>query len=668
MRLMRPRSMGPVAMTLAAFVTMAGGLLAAGPSSASAASRASITSVVPSRAKAGATQVITGTGLFNVTKVSIHGATARFKVLSATKISVTVPANATSGLVSVTAGSSSTTSPKIVEIVPTVTSFTPASGGVGTAVAIRGTGFTSPCSIKFNTTSATCSVSSATNIKTTVPALAATGTILVTTAGDTTARTSKFTVALGLALSSTIGPPSSLVTVNGTGFDPHELVDLYVGETDEALVASNATGAFSHGGFSIPASTQPGTAWISAVGRRSGLAAQDAFTVRTNWPEQGFGPAHRGTNPYENTLDMSNVGGIDRQWSYRTGQVVDSSAAVVRGVVYVGSWNDDVYALSATTGVKLWSYKTGGTVESSPTVVNGVVYVGSGDDNVYALKATTGAKIWSHKTGNAVYSSPTVVNGVVYVGSFDASIYAFRATTGAEIWSYKTGAGNGSSPAVVNGVVYAGSNGDVYAIDATTGAEIWTAVTGGAIDSSPAVVNGLVYLGAGVDVYAINATTGAEIWSYPTGGPVDSSPAVVNGVVYVGSFDDHLYAINASNGLGLWQYATGGIVDSSPTVANGVVYVGSDDTNVYALDAINGARLWSYATGGAVESIPAVVNGVVYVGSFDGNVYAFSLGGALADVPAQRVSAASLRPNLALSAWRSPCSCHPSSTRRASGT
>ena len=613
MRLMGPRSKVPVAMTLAALVTMAGGLLGAGPATASAASRVSITSVAPSRAKAGATEVIAGTGLFKVTKVSIHGATARFKVLSATKISATVPANATSGLVSVTAGSASTTSPEMIEIVPTVTSFTPSSSGVGTAVAIRGTGFASPCSIKFDTTSATCSVSSATNIKTTVPALAATGKILVTTAGDTTATTSKFTVTLGLALSSTIGPPSSLVTVNGTGFDPHELVDLYVGETDEALVASNATGAFSRAGIFIPASTQPGTAWISAVGRRSGLAAQDAFTVRTNWPEQGFLPAHRGTNPYENTLDTSNVGGIDRQWSHKTGGAVDSSAAVVRGVVYVGSFDDDVYALNATTGVKLWSYKTGGTVESSPAVANGVVYVGSGDDNVYALNATTGAKRWSYKTGASVGSSPTVVNGVVYVMSFDDNVYALNATTGAKAWSFNTGAGNGSSPAVMNGVVYVGSNGDVD---------------------------------------AINATTGAEIWSYPTGGAVDSSPAVVNGVVYVGSFDDHLYAINAGNGLGMWQFTTGGIVDSSPTVANGVVYVGSDDTNVYALDAINGARLWSYATGYAVESIPIVANGVVYVGSFDGNVYAFSLGGALADIPAQRVSAASLRPNLALSAYR----------------
>ena len=56
---------------------------------------------------------------------------------------------------------------------------------------------------------------------------------------------------------------------------------------------------------------------------------------------------------------------------------------------------------------------------SSPAVANGVVYVGSGmDGNVYALNATTGVKLWNYTTGSEVYSSPAVVNGVVYVGSY----------------------------------------------------------------------------------------------------------------------------------------------------------------------------------------------------------------------------------------------------------
>ena len=63
---------------------------------------------------------------------------------------------------------------------------------------------------------------------------------------------------------------------------------------------------------------------------------------------------------------------------------------------------------------------------SSPAVANGVVYVGSIDDNVYALNAATGAKLWGYTTGSYVDSSPAVANGVVYVGSYDHNLYAFH--------------------------------------------------------------------------------------------------------------------------------------------------------------------------------------------------------------------------------------------------
>jgi outer membrane protein assembly factor BamB len=57
-------------------------------------------------------------------------------------------------------------------------------------------------------------------------------------------------------------------------------------------------------------------------------------------------------------------------------------------VVYIGSDDNNLYALSASTGAPLWNYTTGGSVESSPAVANGVVYVGSDDGNVYAFGLT----------------------------------------------------------------------------------------------------------------------------------------------------------------------------------------------------------------------------------------------------------------------------------------
>ena len=59
---------------------------------------------------------------------------------------------------------------------------------------------------------------------------------------------------------------------------------------------------------------------------------------------------------------------------------------------------------------------------SSPAVANGVVYVGSYDKNVYALDAKTGAKLWSYIAGGGVYTSPSVANGLVYVGSDDGNV------------------------------------------------------------------------------------------------------------------------------------------------------------------------------------------------------------------------------------------------------
>ncbi len=75
-------------------------------------------------------------------------------------------------------------------------------------------------------------------------------------------------------------------------------------------------------------------------------------------------------------------------WSYHEGGGgTNSSPAVANGVVYIGTINDNISGLDASTGAMLWSYTTHGEVQSSPAVANGVVYVGSGsgDGNMYAF-------------------------------------------------------------------------------------------------------------------------------------------------------------------------------------------------------------------------------------------------------------------------------------------
>jgi outer membrane protein assembly factor BamB len=540
-------------------------------------------------------------------------------------------------------------------VAPTITSFTPAKGGVNTAVAITGTDFVNVTAVKFNGVTTTFGVASTTRINTVVPALATTGKISVTASGLTSTSVTNFTVTLGLGLSVAFGPPTTNLLVKGSGFGANEPVDLYFDTVDLALVSADDNGNFANANLQVPASATPGNHTITAIGRRTLSSFQTAFLVRTDWAQFRNGAKHRGRNPLENVLSPANVGQIDLDWSYTTGGGVFSSPAVANGVVYVGSYDGKLYALDATTGALKWSYATSGIVFSSPAVANGIVYFGSDDGKLYALNATSGALLWSYATGGAIReSSPTVANGVVYVGSYDSKIYALNATTGALKWSYLTGGGFASSPAVANGVVYAGSTDNkLYALNATTGALKWSYTTGGQIGrSSPAIANGVAYVGSyDSKLYALNATTGALKWSYTTGGLIPSSPAVANGVVYVGSHDYNLYALNASTGALQWSYPTKAQIDmSSPAVANGVVYIGSVDGSLYALPT--GGVPWSYATGGRIFSSPAVANGVVYVGSYeDKAVHAFDLGGGAATAPAH-INPAVLQPDHSLKIQR----------------
>ena len=124
--------------------------------------------------------------------------------------------------------------------------------------------------------------------------------------------------------------------------------------------------------------------------------------------------------------------------------------------------------VAADPGTQEWAFQTGDWVRSSPTVVDGTVFVGSHDDNLYAVDTETGTEEWVFETGaSAVFSSPTVVAGTVFIGSSDDNLYAVDTETGTEEWAFETRDSVLSSPTVVDGTVFVGSENDrLYAVDA----------------------------------------------------------------------------------------------------------------------------------------------------------------------------------------------------------
>ncbi|MFA5295420.1 MAG: PQQ-binding-like beta-propeller repeat protein [Methanoregulaceae archaeon] len=311
-------------------------------------------------------------------------------------------------------------------------------------------------------------------------------------------------------------------------------------------------------------------------------------------------------------------------WSYPTGDDVDSSPAIVDGVVYIGG-----HAFDARTGERLWWFREDFIDGSSPAVSDGVIYIGSDSGKLYAVDAATGTAIWNFTTGAGVHSSPAVADGIVYFGSKDHNVYALDSETGTAIWNFTTGSPVFSSPAVVDGVVYIGScDKNVYALDAQSGELVWNYTTGGMVYSSPAVVDGHVHVGSFDGcLYVLHADTGEFFWSYAAGEAIYSTPAVADGIIYFGCRNGFLYALNTEIPGYRWSYHAGQSVDSSPAVANGVVYfTGTDypgNNGLFALDAATGALLWKYNTMLGTRSSPAVADGTVYFGSADmGSVFA----------------------------------------------
>ena len=98
---------------------------------------------------------------------------------------------------------------------------------------------------------------------------------------------------------------------------------------------------------------------------------------------------------------------------------------MANGDVYVGSYDNQTYALNAETGALIWKVPTGydQCVQASPGYANGLVYTGgSFDNNVYALDASAGATKWHYLTGGGIFTSPAIAGNIEFVGSLDKNV------------------------------------------------------------------------------------------------------------------------------------------------------------------------------------------------------------------------------------------------------
>jgi hypothetical protein len=183
----------------------------------------SVTAINPASGPAGSTATLTGAGLSGTTAVSFNGVAAPFTVVSATQISVTVPAGATSGLITVTTpyGVRQSTTSFTVTVPPKVTGLTPSQGRVGASVIVGGTALDGATKVTFGGVAAAYRIDSATSITAVVPTGAKTGVVEVTTPGGVATSATSFVVLVKpqlLRVSPTAARHGATVTLTGKDF------------------------------------------------------------------------------------------------------------------------------------------------------------------------------------------------------------------------------------------------------------------------------------------------------------------------------------------------------------------------------------------------------------------------------------------------------------------
>lgn len=315
--------------------------------------------------------------------------------------------------------------------------------------------------------------------------------------------------------------------------------------------------------------------------------------------------------------------GVKSLWEFECEDEVRGTPAFHEGSLYVGSYDNNLYALDASNGELKWKYATDGGIPGKPLIFENNIYFGSEDHRLHVISVRSGRVAWTYFTDGPVRGSPRIAEGHVFIGSDDGHLHAVSTSGGRLSWKTEGGAPVRSTPFVSDEYVFFGSeSGDFSCVDFRGDAK-WRFKAKRATTSSPILHDNVIYFGSmDSSLYALDATTAWVVWRFRLGKGSISTPYVVDKLLYTGAADHIIYCIDIRSAKEVWRFATDHQVTGSPIVAKGAVYCGSVDGALYCLDAQSGRLRWKFQTGGPITGTPAIYEDVLYFGSTDKKVYA----------------------------------------------
>jgi outer membrane protein assembly factor BamB len=217
-----------------------------------------------------------------------------------------------------------------------------------------------------------------------------------------------------------------------------------------------------------------------------------------------------------------NLYALDAQGStlwepFETGGDLWAKPALDGDRLFLPSMDHNLYALDARTGKLYWSEDLDGALAGSPAVSDdGIVYIGSFANELVALKTETGDILWRTPTNDWVWAGPALDGDVLYFGDVSGMLYGVNRSDGGQLWTYQADGTIAGRPLVTEDTLYITTDAGSLIALTKDGAVKWTQAVGGKLYSSPAIVDDKILVTAVeaetlLSAYTIN---GAQAWSF----------------------------------------------------------------------------------------------------------------------------------------------------------
>jgi len=329
---------------------------------------------------------------------------------------------------------------------------------------------------------------------------------------------------------------------------------------------------------------------------------------------------------------------LDLLWAFQTGDMIESTAAIVDGTVYLGVSDGNLYAIDVHTGKSTWKYQVESAIKSSPSVNDGVIYFGDGDGIFHAVDITTRNKKWEYKTEGEIISSANFAGDRVLFGSYDGFLYCLNIKNGKLAWKFETEGYVHATPGVwthviedtedtVNYAIVTGCDSFLRVINTDDGSQTQQVNLGAYVGASPAISNNNIFCGTyGSEILSVDLDNGVITWRYQHPErqfPFFASAALTNDRIIIGGRDKLVHALSQKKGEPLWTYTAKSRIESSAVVVDQRVFFGTTRGVFIALDINTGKPVWNFETGSSIVASPSVADGRIYIGTEDGVLYCF---------------------------------------------